>query len=198
MELDVSFMSSVLSLYNELITNGISVVYIGKFNHQITKMFTAMYEEEMEKNSENKKTKRKVYHTLVELLQNMQKHSNQIIETYNLGSGLFMIGKTDEIYYIITSNKVQRKDIESITEALEVVNKCTKEELKEMHKKQLKEGKISIKGGAGFGLIDIARKTGGKLDYLFLQIEGEDYFVLKVEINAQNIDDDEEVEELLD
>lgn len=188
MELDVSFMSSVLALSDELVSNGISLVYIGKFNHQITKLFTAMYEQEMEKQSENKKTRRRVYHTLVEILQNMQKHSTEIIENFKLGSGIFMIGKMDETYYIITSNKVQKKDIVHLTQAIEMVNSCTNKELKQMHKRQLKEGKISNKGGAGLGLIDIARKTGEKLDYLFLPIGNEDYFVLKAEINSKSLD----------
>jgi len=192
MELDVSFMSSVLSLSDELVNNGISVVYIGKFNHQITKLFTAMYEQEMEQQSENKKTRRRVYHTLVEILQNMQKHSNKITEDYDLGSGIFMIGKKDDVYYIITSNKVQKKDILNLTHAIETVNNCTNDELKQMYKKQLKEGKISNKGGAGLGLIDIARKTGEKLDYLFLPIGSDDYFVLKAEISSNSISDDEE------
>jgi len=191
MELDVGFMSSILSLSDELINNGISVVYIGKFNQQITKLFTAMYEQEMEQQSESKKTRRRVYHTLVEILQNMQKHSTEITENFNLGSGIFMIGKTEDTYYIITSNKVHRKDILLLTQAIEMVNSCSQEELKQMYKKQLKEGKISTKGGAGLGLIDIARKTGEKLDYLFFPVANDDYFVLKVEINTKNLNCEE-------
>jgi hypothetical protein len=34
----------------------------------------------------------------------------------------------------------------------------------------MKEGVLSSKGGAGLGLIDIARKTGNKLVYHFLPI----------------------------
>jgi len=191
MELDVSFMSSILSLSYELVNNGISVVYIGKFNHQITKLFTAMYEQEMEQQSENKKTRRRVYHTLVEILQNMQKHSSQITENYSLGSGIFMIGKKDDVYYIITSNKVLKKDILQLTQAIEMVNSCSLEELKVMYKKQLKDGHISNRGGAGLGLIDIARKTGEKLDYLFLPVGNDDYFVLKAEISSQNLENED-------
>jgi hypothetical protein len=155
-----------------------------------------MYEQEMEQQSESKKTRRRVYHTLVEILQNMQKHSTEITEDVNLGNGIFMIGKTDDTYYIITSNVVQKKDILHLTHAIELVNNCTKEELKQMYKKQLKDGSISTKGGAGLGLIDIARKTGEKLDYLFLPVGSVDYFVLKAEINTRTLNyDDNEIEE---
>ena len=48
MKLDKNFMHNVLALYDELIENGISVVYIGQFTHQVVKMFTEKNEEEME------------------------------------------------------------------------------------------------------------------------------------------------------
>lgn len=195
MELDINFMSSVLSLSDELVGNGISVVYIGKFNQQVTKLFTAMYEQEMEQQSESKKTRRRVYHTMVEILQNMQKHTTELMENFNLGNGIFMIGKADDTYYIITCNKIAKKDILSLTQAIEQVNSCTNEELKQLYKKQLREGKISNKGGAGLGLIDIARKTSEKLDYVFLPIRNCDYFVLKVEINTKSLSEDENDEE---
>jgi len=191
MELDAGFMSSVISLYDILTNNGISLVYIGKFNHQVTKLFTGLYEQEMDNYEEDKKTKKRVYHILVEILQNMQKHSNQISENYLLGSGLFMVGKLEETYYIITSNRVEKKNIPELINAIELVNSSSKEELKVMYKKQLKEGKITRKGGAGLGLIDIARKTGEKIEYLFLPLNDTDsYFVLKAEINSKSSDDD--------
>ena len=41
-------------------------------------------------------------------------------------------------------------------------------------------------GGAGLGLIDIARKTEQKLEYQFLPIDDDSYFfILKVEILAE-------------
>jgi hypothetical protein len=85
----------------------------------------------------------------------------------------------------MTANKVSKHDILHLTQALDCVNNATKDELNAMYKKQLKEGTISAKGGAGLGLIDIARKTDGKLEYLFIPVNGTDYFILKVEISGQ-------------
>lgn len=186
MQLNVSFIKSVLTLYDELLENGISLVYLGEFNHEITKMFTSMAENEMVRDEE-KSIKKKVYHSMVETLQNMNKHSDEITDDKNIGKGMFIIGKKEGIYYIITANQVQEENIPGLKEALEEVNSATQEELKIMYKKQLKEGKLSRKGGAGLGLIDIARKTGQKLRYQFLPIEEKRYFfILKVEIAVSN------------
>lgn len=185
MELDINFMHNVLALYDELIENGISVVYIGKFTHQVIKLFTEKNEEDMESFNEQKHIRRRVHHSLVEILQNMQKHSTEFQSEFNLVNGLFMIGRKDGIYYIMTANKVTEADVEPLTKAIESVNNATEEELNAMHKKQLREGKISERGGAGLGLIDIARKTDGKIEYLFIPVNGTKYFILKVEICCQ-------------
>lgn len=190
MKLNVGFIKSVLNVYEEMSENGISIVYLGEFHHQITKMFTSMAEEDMDRKDEEKSIIRKVYAVMVETLQNMAKHSDEITDKYNIGKGLFMIGKKDESYYIITSNKVTNEKKLDLESAVRQVNGASKEELKEMYRKQITEGKISEKGGAGLGLIEIARKTRNKLIYQFLPFDEQSFFfILKVEINAKRIND---------
>ncbi len=168
-----------------MIENGFSLVYLGEFSHEITKMFTAMAESDMEKHSEERSVQRKVYHVMVETLQNMNKHSDEIKDR-KVGNGLFIIGKKFDTYYVITSNRVAKQHKDKLEQSLITVNNATNEELKEMYKKQIKEGQISDKGGAGLGLIDIARKTGEPLNFQFLPLDDEYYFfILKVEINAK-------------
>lgn len=168
-----------------MIKSGISLVYIGEFNQEITKTFTGMAEDSMDRKSEERKIKKRVYHVLVETLQNMNKHSDEINAQgkKNTGAGLFMIGKKEDRYFVITANKVHRSKRVGLHTAIDEVNNSTPEELKEMYKQQIRGGTISDKGGAGLGLIDIARKTGKQLEYQFLQLDEEYYFfLLKVEI----------------
>jgi len=188
MDLHISFIKSVLSLFDEMRDNGISLVYLGEFNHEIIKMFTNMAEESMDRHSEERAIKKKVYHTMIETLQNMNKHSDEITDHKSIGKGLFFIGKKEETYYIITSNRITEEKKETMKSAIDEVNSLNKDELKELFKKQLKEGTISDKGGAGLGLIDIARKTGEKIEYQFLPLDENNwFFIFKVEINAAKI-----------
>lgn len=187
MKLDVRLLKSVLTIFDELVGNGISLVYLGEFSHEITKMFTSMAEDDMEREGETTSTRKKVYHVMVETLQNMTRHSDEITEG-SVGKGLFMIGKKDDSYYIITSNRISTDKKDVLESALQQINHASKDELKEMYRKQIKEGKLSSKGGAGLGLIDIARKTTGKHDFQFIPFSDEHYlFVLKVEINTRII-----------
>lgn len=185
MNLSFNFIKSISNIYDEMIENGFSLVYLGEFSHEITKMFTSMAESDMEKNSEERSVQRKVYHVMVETLQNMNKHSDEIKER-NIGNGLFIIGKKHDVYYVITSNKVAKNHKDHLEKALISVNSASAQELKEMYKRQIKEGSLSNKGGAGLGLIDIARKTGETLNYQFLPLDEDNYFfILKVEINSK-------------
>ncbi len=186
MNLTFNFVKSITSIYDEMLSNGFSLVYFGEFSHEITKMFTSMAESDMEKNSEERSVQRRVYHVMVETLQNMNKHSDDLKDEASVGGGMFIIGKKNDVYYVITSNKVKREHKENLEMALNTVNNATLEELKDMYKKQIKEGRISEKGGAGLGLIDIARKTEEPLEYQFLQLDQDSFFfILKVEINAK-------------
>ena len=58
-----------------------------------------------------------------------------------------------------------------------------KEELKDYYKQVLNNGEMSLKGGGGLGMIDIARKTGQKLHYNFQNIDNKvSFFSLNIKI----------------
>jgi len=185
MELNVSFIKSILNLYDEMQSSGIDLVYFGEFSHEITKMFASMADSKMDQNEEERSIKRKLYHVLVETLQNLNKHSDWLSDKRNIGSGLFVIGKKNDTYYIITSNKVTNEKKVVLEEQMNSIMGATSEDLNDMYKKQLRDGKLSSKGGAGLGLIDIARKAEGNLHHQFLNLDSEGYlFILKAEIKT--------------
>jgi len=185
-KLNTTSIKSVLMVYEEMVNNGLSLVYLGEFNQEITKMFTAMAEEEMLKSNEEALIKKRVYHVMVETLQNMKRHSDEIADKNTIGKGLFMIGKSKNAYHIITCNKILNEKKVMLQAALDQINSSTPEELNDMYRQQIKNGKISSKGGAGLGLIDIARKTEQKHDYQFLPHDDENFlFILRAEINIK-------------
>ena len=75
--------------------------------------------------------------------------------------------------------------------SIDNINSLNKDDLNALYKKQIREGTLSEKGGAGLGLIDIARKTGRQLDYQFLPLEDNEnyFFLLKVRIDSKPDDE---------
>lgn len=168
-------------------SNGFSLVYEGEFSHEVMKMFTSMAERDMDKSNEDKAVKRKVFHVMVECLQNMTKHSDDVDQNDGIGNGLFIVGKKDGYWSVITANRILKEKIEGLKKSIDNINSLNKEDLNALYKKQIREGTLSEKGGAGLGLIDIARKTGRQLDYQFLPLEDNEnyFFLLKVRIDSK-------------
>ncbi len=175
-------LESVYALYQDMLTRGFTLIYEGEVNHQITKTFTSMADENMGKVSEDDSVRKKVYHVMVECLQNICKHADDIEKAENAfsGNGIFIVGRDDDSYNIISGNTVDPQKKNELTEKLDYLNSLDKDKLKELYFKKLKEGQISEKGGAGLGLIDMIKKTGNKLEYHFDALEdGNFFFILK-------------------
>jgi len=186
-KIEKTFVEGIEIIYDNFVDNGVNLVYIGKFNHQVIKMFTGMAETDMVENND-KTIKRRVYHAMIEILQNMNKHSDEIAEKNNIGRGLFMIGKKNDKYFIIASNKIKNGSINNLKSNIKEVNTSSLDELNKMHYAQLRNGTLSNKGGAGLGLIDIARKTSKKIQYDFIPINARySYFLLKVVIDKRKV-----------
>ena len=79
-------------------------------------------------------------------------------------------------YKISTGNFINSSKIKFLKDKIDKINSLNEEELKDMYKFILNHQKLSAKGGGGLGLVDIARKTGNKLEYAFLNYNNEYYF----------------------
>lgn len=150
-------------------TNEVKLVYEGKVTHQITKAFISLAEAQMEENAEAARVQRIVSHVMVECLQNISKHADDY-ETGNYlysGKGVFLVSNTTDSFQVTTGNAVLKDKTKAITKLIDSINQMDDPQLKDLYMKQMREGTLSEKGGAGLGLIDIRRKTGNKLDYYF-------------------------------
>jgi len=181
------FLEFVYDFYRSMKAHEITLVYEGEITHQITKAFTSLTESNMAKESEANSVQKKVFHVMVECLQNISKHADSFGSDDFLfaGRGIFMVSKGKNDYHVTTGNVIENDKIEELTEMLDHINSLDKDGLKDLYKNQMKEGRLSEKGGAGLGFIDIARKTSNKLDYHFLPIdEGSSFFLLTSSISS--------------
>ncbi len=183
------FLEFVYNFYKTMKAHEITLVYEGEITHQITKAFTSLTESNMSKEMESNNVQRKVFHVMVECLQNISKHADTFGQNDYVysGRGIFLVSKADSEYSVTTGNVIDNYKIDELTTLLEQINSLDKEGLKEMYKTQMKEGRLSAKGGAGLGFIDIARKTGKKLLYHFLPVSETTSFFLLTSTISRNI-----------
>ncbi|HBS85063.1 MAG: hypothetical protein A2W91_07490 [Bacteroidetes bacterium GWF2_38_335] len=188
----------VYDFFKTMQANEINLIYEGEITHQITKAFLTLTEASLEKSDDTNQVQKRVFHVMVECLQNITKHADEIdmseLVDAKFSKGILMIGKCDDEYFVTTGNVIKNDKIDGLKVMLEHINSLNKEELRNLYIKQLNEGKLSDKGGAGLGFIDIARKTGHRLEYEFLPINGHySFFVLKMKITRQKRTSDETI-----
>ncbi|NOZ35327.1 MAG: hypothetical protein GXO80_08515 [Chlorobi bacterium] len=167
--------------FNIMKNSDVTFAYEGEITHEITKAFSSLAESHIALSNESNSLQKRVFHVMVESLQNISKHSSERINPDSItnGQGIFLVTKNDKEYNITTGNVVFNENIPALKEHIEKINSGNKKILKDLYKEKIKFGKLSQKGGAGLGFIDMVRKTGEQLIYTFLDLnDKKSYFIL--------------------
>jgi hypothetical protein len=188
-------MVDIYDFYDKMERNNIMLSFKGDITSELLTSILQIMESKLDTMQEEPKIKKKVYNVLVECLQNLYHHMDEIprmmngngktstAEGDNIRSAIFMIGKIDSQYNIITGNYILTQNVNGLKNRLDEINKLSKEELKDYYKAVLNNGEMSEKGGGGLGMIDIARKTGQKLNYNFMPVDDiYSFFSLNIKI----------------
>ena len=173
-------MKYIYDLHHSMLAQNLILVYEGEFTQEITKSVLAMAERNMDSTGEESVIKRKVFNIMVECLQNIVKHSEESKENQ---SAIFMIGRQEGEYIIMSGNPMNKGETAIVKEKLDKINSLDKDGLKSLYKDIMKTTQISDKGGAGLGFVDMARKSGRKLEYDFFDLDDKcSFFCLKATI----------------
>jgi hypothetical protein len=177
-------MKYIYELHKTMLARNLILVYEGEFTQEITKSVLAMAERNMDSMGEESGIKRKVFNVMVECLQNIVKHSedlNRVMEQKS--TAIFMIGKQDSAYIITSGNPIKNEDVDHLRNKLDQINSLDKEGLKQLYKDIIKSTSLSDKGGAGLGFVDMARKSGSPLEYDFEKLDNQySFFSLRTKI----------------
>jgi len=185
-------------LFKNMHQDNLEYTYRGHFSTSITDNILSLAETNLDESKDKLKIRKRVYFIMVEGLQNITRHQetseNEVEEP-----GLFVIQRKKNSYYITTGNLIKSENIIRLKNQLDKINSLNANELKEYYREILNSRSFSNKGGAGLGLIEIARKSGKKLLFDFDRIsEKFSYFYLHTEIpfseeNESEIKNSEEI-----
>lgn len=175
----------IYSFYRKMENNDIMLSFKGDVTSEMLTSMLQIMETKLENIGEQTKMKRKVYNVLVECLQNLYHHRDEMKRTGidEESAAIFMIGKNDDGYNIVTGNYILTDRVPKLKSRIDHVNTLDKAELKAFYQEVLNNDERSEKGGGGLGIIDIARKSGQKLDYDFLEVDSKySFFSLYINI----------------
>ena len=134
----------IYCFYNKMEQNNIMLSFKGDITSDLLSSILQIMEAKMENLEEEPKVKKKVYNVLVECLQNLYHHMDELAPNQEdkVRSAIFMIGKIDGQYNIITGNYIKNENISNLKKILEDINELNKEELKEYYKEVLNNGEM--------------------------------------------------------
>lgn len=109
------------------------------------------------------KSKKKISFLMAESFQNIVRHG--LTDTKKTIPAFFGVTNKFEVISIFSSNCIKHEQGVFLSEKFNNINDLNKEELKNYYREMLSTGTFSEKGGAGLGLIEMARKSGEPIQY---------------------------------
>lgn len=181
--------TNTYELYKRLNDENIILSFKGVVTADLLTSVLHIMESRLSSIDESPRIKKKVFNVLVECMQNLYHHTdaklpNAAVNETEANSALLVIVKEKDGFVIKTGNFIDNNRILELRDRLLSINKMDKVELKALYRENLSHASISSKGTAGLGMIDIARKSGNKLDFEFLEVDKESsFFCLNVKID---------------
>lgn len=130
--------------------------------------------------------RKRVYTLSVECLENIVRHSDLNEKDHVLVVNYpprFIIEKISETFVIHTGNIILNSNIENVVGKIEKLNNLEQADINTLYKESLSIAEISEKGGAGLGLIVMAKTTKHKIKYDFEKINGKySYFAMQLNL----------------
>jgi len=181
---------NIENYFSDLSAGSTILYYKGNVDSDVINHVLDTVEDKMVEVNEQSKLRKKVYNVLVESLQNLYHHVDKVPDDFEDQTserfGLLVVKKVNDGYRIITGNFVHAENIEKLEEKIKRINRSSHDEIKELYKFILNHQRISAKGGGGLGLVDIARKTGNKLEYAFKPYNNHySFFYLDILVNEE-------------
>lgn len=134
----------------------------------------------LEKRGMHITVRKKVYAAMVESLENIYKHQD-LIEGDKEYLPKFSLQIDSTHFMMFVSNSILNHKVSILKTKLDKVNSLDKNGLKDLYKNTILSGNVSPKGGAGLGIINIAKVSENKINFSFVSInEKYSYFTLNV------------------
>lgn len=139
--------------------------------------------------SDMKASRKKMSYLIAECFQNIIRHSDKKnrVDIKEDIPEMFILRDKNTVHHIVTTNLIANKYITGLKDKLDSLQDLSAEELKELYMKVFELNAGTERGGAGLGLIDMARKSGVAPAYEFIDLgNGYSNFFMQVNVLPKN------------
>lgn len=177
----------VFDLYDELEKKRVMLSFKGDLSPELVTALLGLVERKMDLIEADQRVRKRVFNVVMECLQNLYHHNVRIAVDIHTTDpqGVVMIAHNEKGYSVLTGNFMASDDVHGLKAHLDRINGCEPEQLRDLYKETLNDGRFGRAGGGGLGIIDIARKSGRKLEYGFVPYDKENAF-FSLNVNVTN------------
>lgn len=179
--------NTIYILQKKLKQANIEFIFSGVFSQGLIEELGIALKQRLQIQQAAKSKISSTFFTFVEQTQNIKQYevSKESTENFSIiaGSGVIAISKTDIGYCINSGNIILNEDIPNLKEKLDKIIAMNEIELTNYFRETSRKEVDMTSGRAGLGLIQIARKASGKIDYNFEKIDDSySYYTLTVNV----------------
>ncbi|MBN2891093.1 MAG: SiaB family protein kinase [Bacteroidales bacterium] len=179
---------TIFNYFNLLKSDNFSLLYHGMFRDEFTEKIISLSEGNIDQEQDTTTIRNRISFLIAESFQNIVRHGEiDDDKKRNVNEfGIFSIRSVGNIYYISSANIVDNQNIQDISTKLAQINELGKEDLKKLYLEILSNDRLTDKGGAGLGLIQMAYKSGNKLEFDFEKVDDKvSFFYLQIKLKSQ-------------
>lgn len=158
----------VPAFHNRMLNQQYLLCYKGYFSQEITKSLLAMTEGKLDKEGTEFNLKKKIFRIMVGCLQTICKSGAD--KKYRRNA-IFMLGKNEHDFFIYSGNVVPQEAVSDMKKKLNTINMMDSQHLKKLHTTLMQALSREEISESEMTLIDIARKSGKKIEYDFSEID---------------------------
>ena len=110
---------------------------------------------------------------MIESLENIMKHSEYPDGLREENLPVLSISRNNNQYLVKSSSLLHTEQISPLKKRIDYLNNLDQQGLKKIYKETITDGIFTKSGGAGLGLIEIAKISGNPIRYEFLPLNKE-------------------------
>ena len=178
-------LAAVHTLYDVLADDRFDLLYSGRFHDEHTASLIALGEDSARENE--RAHRQRLSFVMVEAYQNIVRHRAALQGSMERSAGrsLFMLRSRSKGDEVLAIDPVRASEIDELNEVLARVGGSDVKQLKQLFLDRLRDGSRTVRGGAGLGLIEMARRSGNGMRHELLPLDAEHrLFLLQVMVGA--------------
>ncbi|MBL8111709.1 MAG: SiaB family protein kinase [Acidobacteria bacterium] len=167
--------------YTSMGREGVIFVFRGSMSQALLVKLGGMIREDLFIAPKKLSEIRGVFSVFVELAQNITRYSAEKISEPEGGgaggSGIVVVSESEDRYTVASGNKIDNSRLALMVERLKAMSGLPTDGLRKLYREQLKQAPPDGSVGAGLGLYDMAKTSGGGLTYRVHPIDEETSFI---------------------